>query len=168
MVMVGGGQFWDDSSALIYCAFCFCYFISSTSDHQALDPRSWGPLLQKSAVPQHRIWGLWWRNAIMTNPQPRKEGARGVDVCVLAMCVLAKLLRSHLTFLQPYGLQPARLPSPWDSPGSNTGVGCHFLLQGNLPDSEIKPISLVSPALAGVLYLEWVLCHQSHLESPFV
>ena len=40
----------------------------------------------------------------MTNPQPRKEGARGVDVCVLAMCVLAKLLRSHLTFLQPYGL----------------------------------------------------------------
>ena len=25
--------------------------------------------------------------------------------------------------------QPTRLPSPWDSPGKNTGVGCHFLLQ---------------------------------------
>ena len=24
---------------------------------------------------------------------------------------------------------PARLPRPWDSPGRNTGVGCHFLLQ---------------------------------------
>ena len=30
---------------------------------------------------------------------------------------------------QPHGLQPTRLPSPWDSPGKNTGVGCHFLLQ---------------------------------------
>ena len=25
--------------------------------------------------------------------------------------------------------QPNRLPRPWDSPGKNTGVGCHFLLQ---------------------------------------
>ena len=27
----------------------------------------------------------------------------------------------------------------WDSPGKNTGVGCHSLLQGNLPDPGIKP-----------------------------
>ena len=32
--------------------------------------------------------------------------------------------------LLPYGLEPARLRSPWDSPGRNTGVGCHALLQG--------------------------------------
>ena len=32
--------------------------------------------------------------------------------------------------LQPYGLQPARLFCLWDFPGKNTGVGCHFLLQG--------------------------------------
>ena len=25
--------------------------------------------------------------------------------------------------------KPTRLPRPWDSPGKNTGVGCHFLLQ---------------------------------------
>ena len=31
--------------------------------------------------------------------------------------------------LQPYGLYLARLLCPWDSPGKNTGVGCHFLLQ---------------------------------------
>ena len=30
---------------------------------------------------------------------------------------------------QPYRQQPTRLPHPWDSPGKNTGVGCHFLLQ---------------------------------------
>ena len=31
--------------------------------------------------------------------------------------------------LQPHRRQPTRLPCPWDSPGKNTGVGCHFLLQ---------------------------------------
>ena len=31
--------------------------------------------------------------------------------------------------VQPYRRQPARLLCPWDSPGKNTGVGCHFLLQ---------------------------------------
>ncbi|XP_061005725.1 DNA-binding protein RFXANK isoform X4 [Dama dama] len=30
---------------------------------------------------------------------------------------------------QPHRWQPTRLPHPWDSPGKNTGVGCHFLLQ---------------------------------------
>ena len=29
----------------------------------------------------------------------------------------------------PHGLQPTRLLRPWDSPGKNTGVGCHLLLQ---------------------------------------
>ena len=31
--------------------------------------------------------------------------------------------------VQPRRQQPIRLPHPWDSPGKNTGVGCHFLLQ---------------------------------------
>ena len=31
--------------------------------------------------------------------------------------------------LWPLRRQPTRLPRPWDSPGKNTGVGCHFLLQ---------------------------------------
>ena len=31
--------------------------------------------------------------------------------------------------VRPHRRQPARLPCPWDSPGMNTGVGCHFLLQ---------------------------------------
>ena len=32
--------------------------------------------------------------------------------------------------VQPQGLEPTRLHCPWDSPGKNAGVGCHFLLQG--------------------------------------
>ena len=31
--------------------------------------------------------------------------------------------------VQAHRQQPTRLPRPWDSPGKNTGVGCHFLLQ---------------------------------------
>ena len=31
--------------------------------------------------------------------------------------------------VRPHRWQPTRLPCPWDSPGKNTGVDCHFLLQ---------------------------------------
>ena len=47
---------------------------------------------------------------------------------------------------------PARLLCLWSFPGKNTGVGSHFLLQGELediPDQGIEPMSLSSLALAG-------------------
>ena len=36
--------------------------------------------------------------------------------------------------------QPTRLPRPWDSPGENTGVGCHFLLQCMKVKSESQVV----------------------------
>ena len=36
---------------------------------------------------------------------------------------------SHVRLCVTPRWQPTRLPRPWDSPGKNTGVGCHFLLQ---------------------------------------
>ena len=45
-----------------------------------------------------------------------------------AAVAAAKSLQSCPT-LRPHRRQPTRLPCPWDSPGKNTGVGCHFLLQ---------------------------------------
>ena len=36
---------------------------------------------------------------------------------------------SRVDSVRPHRWQPTRLPRPWDSPGKNTGVGCHFLLQ---------------------------------------
>ena len=41
--------------------------------------------------------------------------------------------------LQPYGLWPARLLCPWNSPGKNTGVGCQSLLQGIFPTQGSNP-----------------------------
>ena len=46
----------------------------------------------------------------------------------LAAAAAAKSLQSCPT-LQLHRQQPTRLPCPWGSPGKNTGVGCHFLLQ---------------------------------------
>ena len=43
--------------------------------------------------------------------------------------VTAKSLQSCPTLCDPQRWQPTRLICPWDSPGKNTGVGCHFLLQ---------------------------------------
>ena len=39
--------------------------------------------------------------------------------------------------VRPQRQQPTRLPCPWDSPGKNTGVGCHFLLQCVKSESEV-------------------------------
>ena len=38
--------------------------------------------------------------------------------------------------VRPHRRQPTRLPRPWDSPGKNSGVGCHLLLQGRTVKSE--------------------------------
>ena len=68
-------------------------------------------------------------------------------------------------------MQPARLLCPWDSSGKNTGVGCHALLQRNLP----KPTALTSPVLAGGFFTTsstsdsesegWEKVENVHLES---
>ena len=42
--------------------------------------------------------------------------------------------------VQPHGLQATRLLCPWDSPGKNTGVGCHFLLQCMKVESESEVV----------------------------
>ena len=46
--------------------------------------------------------------------------------------------------VRPHRWQPTRLPRPWDSPGKNTGVGCHFLLQCMKVKSESEVAQVVS------------------------
>ena len=55
--------------------------------------------------------------------------------------------------LQPHGLKPTGLLHPWDFPGKNTGVGCHFLLQGNFLTQGWNP---------GLLHCRQTLYHLSH------
>ena len=73
--------------------------------------------------------------------------------------------------VRPHRLQPTRLPLPWDSPGKNTGVGCHFLLQymkvknesevahSSLTPSDPMDCSLPGCSVRGIFQarvLEWV------------
>jgi len=59
--------------------------------------------------------------------------------------------------LWPCGQQPTRLHRPWDFPGKNTGVGCHFLLQGIFPTQGSNP---------GLLHWRQTLYHLSYQGSP--
>ena len=78
----------------------------------------------KTSIKSGNIWLL---NYFMT----RKEGRKGSRSVVPDS-------------LWPHGLLPTRLLCRWDFPGKSTGVGCHFLLQGNLLDQGIET---GSPAL---------------------
>ena len=44
-------------------------------------------------------------------------------------CCCCKVASVVSDSVRPHRQQPTRLPHPWDSPGKNIGVGCHFLLQ---------------------------------------
>ena len=61
-------------------------------------------------------------------------------------CMHAKLLQSCPT-LWPQGQQPTRLLCPQDSLGKNTGVGCHFLLQGSKQPGVKTPLWVLSTIL---------------------
>ena len=50
-----------------------------------------------------------------------------------------------------------RLFCPWILPGKNTGVGCHFLLQGDLPNPGIEPMSPIFPAFVGRFFIRWAI-----------
>ena len=86
--------------------------------------------------------------------------------------------------VRPQRRQPTRLPRPWDSPGENTGVGCHFLLQcmkvksksevaqSCLTPSDPMDCSLPGSSVHGICQarvLEWVAIayHQPNVCGAF-
>ena len=71
------------------------------------------------------------------------------------MCIYESLSHIQLS-ATPWTVAHTKLLCPWNSPGKNTRVGSLSLLQGDLPDPEIKPRSL---ALQILYYL-------SHQGSP--
>ena len=80
-------------------------------------------------------------------------GLACVCACVCE-CVTCSVMPNSLW---PHWLQPARLLCPWNSPGKNTGVGCHCLLQG---------IFLTQGLNLGLLHCGQILYGLSHQGSP--
>ena len=58
--------------------------------------------------------------------------------------------------VRPHRRQPTRLPRPWDSPGKNTGVGCHFLLQCIKWKIKVKSLSRIR-----LLVTPWTAAYQA-------
>ena len=109
-------------------------------------PSSWALHIVKNLSRLHPL--------VRTERSDREAWGAFLSVC--ALCVdlnggfndlrCCRFTYEVVTLLWPQGLQPARLLCPWDFLGKNTGVGGHFLLQGDLPDPGNE---LISPALAG-------------------
>ena len=76
----------------------------------------------------YEIWNV--SNIICTRQKalPDFHNIHNKSQLRVPLCVRAKSLQSCPT-LRHHRQQPTRLRRPWDSPGKNTGVGCHFLLQ---------------------------------------
>ena len=72
-------------------------------------------------------------------------------------CCVASVMSDSV---RPHSQQPTRLPRPWDSPGKNTGVGCHFLLQ--CIKMKVKSISR-----ARLSATPWTAAHQAPLSMGF-
>ena len=76
------------------------------------------------------------------------------------LLVVVVYLLSCVRLLRPHGRYPARLLCPRDSPGKNTGVGCHFLLQRIFPTQESNT------CLLWLWHCRWILNHGASREAP--
>ena len=76
------------------------------------------------------------------------------------MLLLSRFIASDS--VRPHRRQPTRLPCPWDSPGKNTGVGCHFLLHCMKVKSESE-VAQSCPTLA----TPWTAAYQASLSMGF-
>ena len=91
------------------------YELNCATSIEALTPQIWLYLEIKKVI--NVKWGhkgmvLFWEE--------------GCCCCCCCCCWVASVVSDSV---QPYRQQPTRLPHPWDSPGKNPGVDCHFLLQ---------------------------------------
>ena len=66
--------------------------------------------------------------------------------------------------VRPHRRQPRRLPRPWDSPGKNTGVGCHFLLRCRKVKIESE-VTQSCPTLSNLT--PWTAAYQAPLSMGF-
>ena len=81
---------------------------------------------------------------LSTPTLPVGQNISGLHNQYLCFTLMFWLCACSVTFdsMRPYELQPTRLLCPWDSPGKNTGVGCHALFQGIFPTQGSNPCLL--------------------------
>ena len=150
--------------------FFLLYFLLSTffSNLTSLNTKSQtlhvGNPLQCSCLENPRDREAWWA-AVYGVAQSRTRLKRlsssssscsmfkQLHIRIVCACSISQ---SCLTLLQPCGLSPASFLCPWDFPGKNTGMGCHFLLQ---------KIFLTQGSNPHLLYCRQILCHWATWEA---
>ena len=98
----------------------------------------------------HSCWRQWW---LLLTPGLCKP----LPCCVCA--VLCLVAQSCPTLCDPMDCSSPGSSVHQDSPGKNTGVGCHALLQGIFPNQGWNP---------GLPHCRWILHHMSHQGSPII
>ena len=114
---------------------------------------------KKNKKTKHSLVILWWIKVHISRGEK-------IWFCVTAFGDLVSLLRALSVScsvvpgsLRPHGLQSTRLFSPWDFPGKDNGVGCHFLLQGIFPAQGLN---------LGLLHCRQILYALTYEGSPTV
>ena len=89
------------------------------------------PAWNSSSLAFHMMYSAYKLNKQGDNIQPYCTPFPVLSQSVVSCNILTAVCVSYsLICLRPHGLYPARLLCPWNSPGKNTGVGCHSLFQG--------------------------------------
>ena len=103
-----------------------------------------------------------WHNCVggLDRVGNRTGGVEGFSCLIMFMTEIEQWKRQSLSCAQLFmtpGLQPSRLPWPWNCPDKNSGVDCHFLLQGIFPMQWLNP---------GLLHCRNIFYCLSHQGSP--
>ena len=98
------------------------------------------------------LWDLYDFSKWLNSKVQEESNLRDWCCAVLSHSAMSDSLR-------PHGLWPTRLLCPWDSPGKNTEVGCHALLQGTCPTQGLN---------TGLLHCRQILYSLSHQGNPWI
>ena len=135
------------------------FFQRATRKTVCLTPSSWqfAGSVWYSLVSGASFWalsslsrGIWCspcRYVCVQSPLSSKGTSHtglGAHLIPESLCEVKVLVAQSRPILPPHGLWPARLLCPWNSPGKNNGVGCHFLLQTSSQPRDQTHISCTS------------------------
>ena len=84
------------------------------------------------------ICQIQWVNGVWCDGGHRGQYCISLSINIICCCCQVASVMSDTAW--PHRRQPTRLRHPWDSPGKNTGVGCHFLLQCMKVKSESEVV----------------------------
>ena len=104
--------------------------------------------------PSASLWGLLAEKAKAAEVQPLPPFLLPVSSCMHG-CAVAQLCLT----LAALWTAATRFLYPWDFPGKDAGVGCHFLLQGTFPTQELNLC---------LLHCRWILYHCATWEAPLL